>query len=256
MELASQFQVETVLAPILEFVPPGPGKVDDTPSKEQVLAAHKLASKTNTGLPAQNRRKTIGASQISVESNKSPSETAKRGRKPTNNTDVSQYMQIHPEISSNNSGSQHFTSNSKKSKITASESLTSTQKEKYRAALMAMFLSDNPLAIPDFLVNIEAPNDLDTNIIIDDQGHSAIHWAAALARIDILRLLIGKGGDVMAVNYNAESALIRSVLVTNNFDSQSFPQLLKILSPSLELTDHNKRSVLHHIALVCRFEIF
>jgi ankyrin repeat protein len=122
--------------------------------------------------------------------------------------------------------------------------------ERYRASLMAMFLTDNPLAIPEFLLVTEPPVDLDVNVVIDDQGHTAIHWASALSRLDILRLLIGKGGNVMAVNFQGESALIRCVLVTNNYDSQTFPQLLSMLAPSLEITDSQKRSVLHHIALV------
>ena len=64
--------------------------------------------------------------------------------------------------------------------------------ERHRATLMAMFLSDSPMTIPDILISPHPPMDLDVNIVIDDQGHTAIHWAAALARVDILRLLITK----------------------------------------------------------------
>ena len=52
------------------------------------------------------------------------------------------------------------------------------------------------------------------------------------------------------MNFNDESALIRAVLVTNNFDSQTFPDLLNLLAPSLHILDSSRRSVLHHIALV------
>jgi ankyrin repeat protein len=54
----------------------------------------------------------------------------------------------------------------------------------------------------------------------------------------------------MRVNFNNESALIRAVLVTNNFDSQTFPELLNLLAPSLHLLDSSRRTVLHHIAQV------
>jgi ankyrin repeat protein len=127
--------------------------------------------------------------------------------------------------------------------------------ERHRATLMATFLNEDPLAIPDLLLSPHSPSDLDVNIMIDDQGHSALHWAAALGRMDILRLLLGKGGDVHKVNYHQESALMRSVMVTNNFDAQSFPELLTLLAPSLYLLDSNKRSVLHHISLVIIFAI-
>jgi len=65
--------------------------------------------------------------------------------------------------------------------------------ERHRAALMAMFLNENPLSVPEFLISPHPPADLDVNIVIDDQGHTCLHWAAALARIDILRLLLAKG---------------------------------------------------------------
>jgi regulatory protein SWI6 len=122
--------------------------------------------------------------------------------------------------------------------------------ERHGAPLMAMFLSDNPLSIPDILLQSKAPSDLDVNIIIDDQGHTALHWAAALVRMDILRLLIAKSGNVKVVKVHSQSALIRSILVTKNYDTETFPDRLNILAPFLALFDADGRLVLHHIALV------
>jgi ankyrin repeat protein len=115
---------------------------------------------------------------------------------------------------------------------------------------MAIFLNDEAEEIPPLLTDPTIPPDLDIDLLIDDQGHTALHWAAALARIPILELLVQKHADVRRVNDNGESALVRAVLVTNNFDKQSFPQLLGILHRAVPLVDRKNRTILHHIALV------
>jgi ankyrin repeat protein len=115
---------------------------------------------------------------------------------------------------------------------------------------MSMFLNDEEEQIPDMLTDADPPQDLDINMIIDDQGHTALHWAAALARIPILDVLVqNQAADIRRVNYSGESALVRAVLVTNNFDKQSFPHVLSLLRSAIPLVDHRNRTLLHHIAI-------
>ncbi|KAF8941518.1 transcriptional regulator swi6 [Haplosporangium gracile] len=122
--------------------------------------------------------------------------------------------------------------------------------ERYRSILMAIFLNDDTEEIPPLLTDPTIPEDLDIDLVIDDQGHTALHWAAALARIQVLELLVQKHADVRRVNHNGESALIRAVLVTNNYDKQSFPHLLSILHRVIPTVDHKNRTMLHHIAMM------
>ncbi|KAG9067757.1 hypothetical protein KI688_011344 [Linnemannia hyalina] len=122
--------------------------------------------------------------------------------------------------------------------------------ERYRSILMAIFLNDDTEEIPHLLTDPTIPEDLDIDLVIDDQGHTALHWAAALAWIQGLELLVQKHADVRRVNNNGESALIRAVLVTNNYDKQSFPHLLSILHRVITPVDHKKRTLLHHIAMM------
>ncbi|KAL7748698.1 transcriptional regulator swi6 [Sorochytrium milnesiophthora] len=119
----------------------------------------------------------------------------------------------------------------------------------YRNLLMAIFLTDDVTAIPDILKAPTPPADLNLDLVIDDQGNTPLHWAAALARLNILQLLLSRGATVGAVNHGGETALMRAVLVTNNYDQQTFPALLDVLSKSMPLIDNKSRSVLHHIAL-------
>jgi regulatory protein SWI6 len=113
---------------------------------------------------------------------------------------------------------------------------------------MALFLNEDRNNIPDLLTNPVPPSDLDIDLVIDDQGHTALHWAAALGRIQILKLLVERGADLRRLNNFGESALVRAVLVTNNYDNQTLPELLAILSDAIPLIDNRYRSILHHVA--------
>jgi ankyrin repeat protein len=111
---------------------------------------------------------------------------------------------------------------------------------------MSIFLNESTTP-PPLLVN--PPADLDLNLTLDDQGHTAVHWAAALARIRVLELLLNQGANGRAMNMAGESALMRAVMVTNNFDNQTFPHLLVLLSDAISLCDNRGKNVLHHIVL-------
>ncbi len=93
------------------------------------------------------------------------------------------------------------------------------------------------------------------DLVTDDHGHTALHWASALCRLQLVRTLVARppwqgGANVHAGNHAGETALHRSVLVTNSYDASSFPVLLDLLAPSLNTRDFKKRTVLHHISLV------
>lgn len=89
----------------------------------------------------------------------------------------------------------------------------------------------------------------DWDIPIDTTAHTAMHWAATLARTSILRALIRRGASIYRLNGGGETALIRAALTTNNLDQGSFPELLELLHPTIEIRDGRGRTVLHHIAV-------
>ncbi|KHJ30159.1 putative start control protein cdc10 [Erysiphe necator] len=91
------------------------------------------------------------------------------------------------------------------------------------------------------------PDDLD--IPIDASSNTALMWAATLARVELLGNLIIRGASIFRVNSAGETALMRSCLVTNNLEAGSFPKLLELLSPTIEMRDSKGRTVLHHIAI-------
>lgn len=121
--------------------------------------------------------------------------------------------------------------------------------ERNRSVLMSIFLSDKPDQIPDLLKNQHGKSGFNIDMVIDEQGNTALHWATALARTNTVQLLVNKGANIACTSYTGETALMRGAMVTNNFDNTSFPQVFDLLKESMTIVDNKKRSVLHHAAL-------
>ncbi|KAJ1992117.1 transcriptional regulator swi6 [Dimargaris cristalligena] len=125
--------------------------------------------------------------------------------------------------------------------------------DRQRGLLMALFLSEDlPPAFDDpaatALMTPEG-EPLDFDLVIDDQGHTPLHWAAALARNSLLEWLLEHDADPLKRNHAGQTPLIRAVLSTEHFDHdpQSFPNLLVHLHDTIPLVDSKSRSVIHHI---------
>lgn len=128
-------------------------------------------------------------------------------------------------------------------------------KDGRRAAVVAAICQrDDPGPVLDLLREIASdpsinanPGVFDIDTILDDQGHTALHLAASLARQRIVDSLITNGADIHRGNYLGETPLIRACLATHNADQQCFNTLVASLNQSIRTLDTSKKSVLHHI---------
>ena len=114
----------------------------------------------------------------------------------------------------------------------------------YADQILEYFISDTN-QIPVVLVN--PPPDFDPNMAIDDDGHTALHWASAMGRIRVVKFLLTAGADIFRVNRAGQTALMRSVMFANNYDVRKFPDLYELLHRSTLNIDNNNRTVFHHI---------
>ncbi|GAB7358934.1 hypothetical protein MBLNU230_g5010t1 [Neophaeotheca triangularis] len=89
----------------------------------------------------------------------------------------------------------------------------------------------------------------DLNIPLDASANSALHWAATLAKVPLLRLLIKRGANIWRGNAAGQSPLISAVLVSNCWEHACFPELLEELGALIEIRDLQGRTILHHIAV-------
>lgn len=114
----------------------------------------------------------------------------------------------------------------------------------YADIILNYFISETT-TIPSLLVS--PPADFDPNMSIDDDEHTALHWACAMGRIRVVKLLLTAGADVFRVNLNGQTALMRAAMFSNNYDLRKFPELFELLHRSILNIDRNDRTVFHHV---------
>ncbi|KAL4892451.1 apses transcription factor [Aspergillus ambiguus] len=90
----------------------------------------------------------------------------------------------------------------------------------------------------------------DLEIPLDEYRNNALHWAAMLARMPLVHALVAKGVSIYRLNGAGETALQKSVGTRNNLDYRSFPRLLQVLAPTIDMVDYSGRTILHHIAVM------
>ncbi|GME57945.1 apses-domain-containing protein [Neofusicoccum parvum] len=94
----------------------------------------------------------------------------------------------------------------------------------------------------------EPPPGVNLDRMIDEKGHSAMHWAAAMGDVDVVKDLLRRGARIDSLSNNLETPLMRAVMFTNNYDKNTMPQMIKILQPTVVRTDWFGSTVFHHIA--------
>jgi transcription factor MBP1 len=118
------------------------------------------------------------------------------------------------------------------------------QTASYADQMLEYFISDAN-QIPSVLIS--PPRDFNPNMAIDDDGHTALHWAAAMGRVRVVKLLLSAGADIYNVNKAGQTALMRAVMFANNYDVRKFKELYELLHRSTLNIDHHNRTVFHHI---------
>lgn len=133
------------------------------------------------------------------------------------------------------------------SKIAKNVTTAPVQQYQQYEMLLWSYFTTNGTSIPDFILN--PPSDFDPNIVIDQQGHTALHWAAAMANLEMTHLLSKAGSDLDRGNIHGETALMRSVMFPYNFDNRCFNDMVQILHTTIPNLDINDQTVLHHVAI-------
>ncbi|CAG8469650.1 10540_t:CDS:2 [Scutellospora calospora] len=114
-------------------------------------------------------------------------------------------------------------------------------------SLLLTYFTTNSDSIPEFILH--PPSDFDANIIIDQQGHTALHWAAAMANFEMASLLVKAGADPDRGNVHGETALMRSVMFPYNYENRCFHDIVQLLIRTIGNLDIHDQTVLHHIAI-------
>lgn len=94
----------------------------------------------------------------------------------------------------------------------------------------------------------EPPPNMNLDRPIDEKGHAAMHWAAAMGDVGVVRELIHRRAHIDCLSNNLETPLMRAVMFTNNFDKETMPSMVRIFQSTVHRTDWFGSTVFHHIA--------
>lgn len=128
----------------------------------------------------------------------------------------------------------------------------------YTARLLEYFAApdddhDHESKVPDFLIH--PPEGLNVDQAVDDEGHTAFHWACSMGNPQAAEALINLGANYRAVNNSGETPLMRAVQFTNSYIKKTFPRLIVLLSETILDVDSTHKTVLHHIAAAATSKI-
>ncbi|KAF8709705.1 KilA-N, partial [Rhizoctonia solani] len=259
VQLAHQYHVENLLRAIIDFTP----AASSPPlAPKHLTAPPARARQKETPEPEKEPKPVVEAAESNLPRGSedgsltdSPSEVSEPSRTPSPLlTDVG------PSLRNGHNG--HLRSASAleaSSRPTNSHSQTYSQpalfnsgdprKEsstgpRYADIMLEYFISDTN-QIPSVLVS--PPSDFEPDVPIDDDGHTALHWACAMGRIRVVKLLLSAGADIFKENKSGQTPLMRSVMFANNYDVRKFPELYELLHRSTLNVDNFNRTVFHHI---------
>lgn len=94
----------------------------------------------------------------------------------------------------------------------------------------------------------EPPAHFEVDRAIDDKGHTALHWGAAMGDIEVVKGLVTRGANKAVMSVDTETPLMRAVLFTNNFEKQTMPKLVHLLRDTIDARDSYGANVFHHLA--------
>ncbi|CEP60245.1 SBF complex DNA-binding subunit SWI4 LALA0_S01e06304g [Lachancea lanzarotensis] len=123
--------------------------------------------------------------------------------------------------------------------------------EEYKELLLQVLSSDysssgsDSIMLPEELYN--CPQDLDINFTIDDQGHSTLHWAAAMANVPLLKLVLSLSADISLCNDRGFNTITKACFYNNCYKAGVFPKVLELLKPCIITPDVNGRTPLHYL---------
>ena len=92
------------------------------------------------------------------------------------------------------------------------------------------------------------PANADLSQPIDDKGHTALHWAAAMGDVEVVKELIRRGAKIDAQSKNGETPLMRAVIFTNSSDRQNMEKLAALLIRTVNMQEWSGSTVFHHVA--------
>jgi hypothetical protein len=125
------------------------------------------------------------------------------------------------------------------------------QHEIYLQKLLDYFMSKIMLRKVDPLVKApKPPPNFQPDWIVDNDGHTALHWASAMGDMKIIQQLKSFGASLACQNILGETPLMRAVRFTNCYDHRTIPAIVQELIMTIGAFDILQGTALHHAVAV------
>ena len=121
--------------------------------------------------------------------------------------------------------------------------------EDYKEALLSVLATESPTEQTNQLISnlYYPPQNFDINFLIDDQGHTSLHWATALANLPLIRLLLDLGANTTIYNNLGINCVTKAVFYNNCYKQKVFGDVIKLLKECLITPDMNRRLPIHYL---------
>ncbi|KAJ4305851.1 Transcription factor mbp1 (MBF subunit p120) [Kalmusia sp. IMI 367209] len=242
--LAERNGVLEKMLPIFDYVP---GDRSPPPAPKHATAASNRPKPSRQSAAATARSNAFvsnSQSQISEDpyEHPQPSQQIYRDETPDNLTVVSESLLGDQDMLPNS----QYSASRKRKRGADQMSVEDTQHQLWADALLDYFMlldSDEGFVAPP-----EPPPGVNLDRAIDDKGHTAMHWAAAMGDHEVVKELIRRGARIDCGSNNLETPLMRAVMFTNNHDKGTMQSMIKIFQPTVVRSDWFGSTVFHHIA--------
>lgn len=142
--------------------------------------------------------------------------------------------------------SQQSTGHRKRKREEAIQNATEQAHVVWADELLDYFMLSNEAEVP----KPEPPPNFQADWTIDSDGHSGMHWAAAMGDVEVMKQLKRFGGNLASKNVRGESPLMRAVMFTNCMDKQTMPAVVNQLITTIDEIDHCNSTAIHHAAAI------
>ncbi|CBQ71463.1 related to MBP1-transcription factor, subunit of the MBF factor [Sporisorium reilianum SRZ2] len=242
IELAERYNIQGLLQPITSYVPsaadsppPAPKHTISTSNRtKKVLAADAGAlGRSRRATSIETESEAIGATQ----------NNASEGSMSPSPSDISSSSRTPSPLPADRANAP-YANQAAAAAAPGFNGRDATNQARYADIILDYFVTENT-TVPSLLIN--PPPDFNPDMSIDDDEHTALHWACAMGRIRVVKLLLSAGADIFRVNTNQQTALMRATMFSNNYDLRKFPELFELLHRSILNIDRNDRTVFHHV---------
>ncbi|KAH3676349.1 hypothetical protein WICPIJ_009129 [Wickerhamomyces pijperi] len=129
----------------------------------------------------------------------------------------------------------------------------------YTEALVDYFTKSETPSLPPVLLNPPANYDFDT--VFDEDGHTALHWATSMAKLELVEFLLRYGANPLKENKEGVNCVSRCVVFNNCYNAENgFQRCLELVCATringagagncLINADSNGRTPLHYICSI------